>query len=400
MSSTVLVYKALEEYGQTATPHGRRAIAILLFQDVMLVPLVLLIPMLTLSGAQPTTATWLLLAAKSVLLVLAVLAMQRLVTRWLVPVLAELRSTELVVLFALTMLGGAGLGAYAIGLPPALVRVCRGLGSQRQSLDRADGRLGAALPRDLRGRLLRQSRHTHAIGRSVESSTRLPRRIGWHCFAQNNRGRDCVLRDWLCAGKWPAAWGWAWRLGEFSFLLLSIGLSAKLIEPLHFQVMLFLALGTLILTPQLIQTGLRWADARFDQEIEGAAAPGPTPAGRATCPRDWPGPDRHSGGLAARDQWRRCLPRRFEPRQSASLCARGLSHRGGRRLRGRSPALRRHRAMFTGGCHRAPRRDCATSGPHRPPAGHWLHYLGSLPLSVERGRGDEGRGCRRGGRRV
>ena len=61
------------------------------------------------------------------LLVLAVLAMQRLVTRWLVPVLAELRSTELVVLFALTMLGGAGLGAYAIGLPPALGAFAAGL---------------------------------------------------------------------------------------------------------------------------------------------------------------------------------------------------------------------------------------------------------------------------------
>ncbi len=44
LSSTILVYKALEEFGQTETPHGRRAIAILLFQDAALVPLMLLVP--------------------------------------------------------------------------------------------------------------------------------------------------------------------------------------------------------------------------------------------------------------------------------------------------------------------------------------------------------------------
>ncbi len=45
-SSTVLVFKALEEWGQATSPHGRRAIAILLYQDAAVVPLVLLIPFL------------------------------------------------------------------------------------------------------------------------------------------------------------------------------------------------------------------------------------------------------------------------------------------------------------------------------------------------------------------
>ena len=43
-SSTVLVFKALSEWGQTSTAHGNRAIGILLFQDLVLVPFILLLP--------------------------------------------------------------------------------------------------------------------------------------------------------------------------------------------------------------------------------------------------------------------------------------------------------------------------------------------------------------------
>ena len=42
LSSTVLVFRALSEWGETASPQGRRAIGILLFQDAALVPLMLL----------------------------------------------------------------------------------------------------------------------------------------------------------------------------------------------------------------------------------------------------------------------------------------------------------------------------------------------------------------------
>jgi CPA2 family monovalent cation:H+ antiporter-2 len=46
VNSTVLVFRGLAEWGRTASPHGRRAIGILLFQDVALVPLMLLLPLL------------------------------------------------------------------------------------------------------------------------------------------------------------------------------------------------------------------------------------------------------------------------------------------------------------------------------------------------------------------
>jgi len=111
LSSTVLVFKALEEWGQVATGHGRRAIGILLFQDVALVPLMLLVPMLTGDDLQPGDWEWGLLALKSVLFVAAVLVLREMIGRWVVPHLANLRSVELLVLFALIVLGGASLAA-------------------------------------------------------------------------------------------------------------------------------------------------------------------------------------------------------------------------------------------------------------------------------------------------
>ena len=88
LSSTILVFKALAEWGQTTTPSGRRAIGILLFQDVALVPLMLLLPLLTGSHDQPGPQVFSLLVGKSLLFVAAVLVLRRAIAIWVVPMLA------------------------------------------------------------------------------------------------------------------------------------------------------------------------------------------------------------------------------------------------------------------------------------------------------------------------
>ncbi len=111
LSSTVLVFKALEEYGQVATRHGRRAVAVLLFQDFALVPLMLLVPVLVGSDQQPTVQAWLLLALKSALFIAVLVVARHAFGRWGVPLLSALRSPELVVLFTLVVLAGSSGGA-------------------------------------------------------------------------------------------------------------------------------------------------------------------------------------------------------------------------------------------------------------------------------------------------
>ena len=76
--------------------------------------------------------------------------------------------------------------------------------------------------------------------------------------------------------SWRAAGGMGIglaELGEFSFLLLSAGLQMEVIDAHWFNLMLFLALGTLILTPLLIRTGLRWTDPLLETELEGTSLP-------------------------------------------------------------------------------------------------------------------------------
>lgn len=84
-SSTVLVFKALEEWGQATSPHGRRAIAILLYQDAAVVPLVLLVPFLAGQAQGLDPVAFGLLAAKSLGFLVAIPVGRWLTVHWLAP---------------------------------------------------------------------------------------------------------------------------------------------------------------------------------------------------------------------------------------------------------------------------------------------------------------------------
>ena len=126
MSSTAIASRMLAERGELDSPHGRQAIGVLLFQDLAVVPFLVLIPVL----AQPTGALGLAVSAALVKAALAlglvVLAGPRLMRGWLGAV-ARLRSTELFVLNVLLIIlllafltGLAGLslvlGAFLAGM--------------------------------------------------------------------------------------------------------------------------------------------------------------------------------------------------------------------------------------------------------------------------------------------
>lgn len=126
LSSTAIVLQVLAERGEIDSPHGRALLGILIFQDIIVVPMMLLTPRLggAATTAQPA-AWWLLLKA------LAVLALTAVAARWVVPFLfyqvARTRSRELFLLTVviacliaarLTQLAGLSLalGAFLAGL--------------------------------------------------------------------------------------------------------------------------------------------------------------------------------------------------------------------------------------------------------------------------------------------
>ena len=127
LSSTAIVIRQLSETGAMKRKSGQLSVAILLFQDVAVVPLLIIIPMLAMDSQ--TSMAWALMLAmvKGVVVV----ALLLLIGKWLLPkvfnIIAQVRTDELFVLTTLlvTLLAAAftqwfglsmALGAFLAGM--------------------------------------------------------------------------------------------------------------------------------------------------------------------------------------------------------------------------------------------------------------------------------------------
>jgi CPA2 family monovalent cation:H+ antiporter-2 len=124
VSSTAVVLSALRTRGDIDAPHGRLTLGILVFQDLCVVPMILMVPLL--SGSVPVTALA-LAAVKSAAVLVAVLIGARLLAPRLLAAVAHTRQRDVFVLSVfLVCIGtawlvtGAGvslaLGAFLAGL--------------------------------------------------------------------------------------------------------------------------------------------------------------------------------------------------------------------------------------------------------------------------------------------
>jgi len=270
-SSTVLIFKALSEQGHAGLPHGRRAIGVLLFQDAALIPLLLLVPLLTGEGETTSAADYARLAVTSLLFVVSVVILRRVLAKWLIPLLAGYRSPDLVVLLTLVCLGGVAWAAYAVGLPPAIGAFAAGLiFSGNRWTQQVDA---LVLP-------FRESFSAIffvSLGLLADVSL-LWREPG---FMLSALAGLLVIKS-LAATIALRATGLSWRssagmgiglahIGEFAFVLVLLGWEAGILGESQYQRIVTLAIGSLILTPLLLRTGLGWiqsgpdADAATDQ---------------------------------------------------------------------------------------------------------------------------------------
>ncbi len=268
LSSTVLVFKSLEECGQANAPHGLRAVAILLFQDVAVVPLLLLVPLLGAVGADSveTVKTIVLLLLKSVVFVSFVLLTRYIFSRWILGVMTELKSVELMVLFTLTLVLSVSLVAVYLELSAAL------------------GALAA-------GVILSENRLTHQITaitvpfRETFSAiffVSLGALFDYHILFSTPVQTVSSLLAVLALKTLAAAVAFRalklnWttslamglglsQLGELSFILMSQGVSFGLIDHETYQRMLFIALTSIILTPFFLRVALRWTHVHLVDE--------------------------------------------------------------------------------------------------------------------------------------
>ncbi|MDR1957897.1 MAG: cation:proton antiporter [Planctomycetaceae bacterium] len=265
LSSTVLVFKSLEDMGHAKTSHGMRMVAILLFQDIAVVPLLLLLPMLgSARGNLPELcASVFAMLVHSLLFLALVMILRYLVCMRWVQHLAALRSAEILALFSVVLILAVCGTAVRLQLPAAL------------------GGLAA-------GVVLSENRLTHQI-----SAITLPFRETFSAIFFVSLGAMFDYRILLDApavtlgafaglltlktlvgGLAFRLLGIPWKtavalglgmsqLGELSFVILSDAAARGMFSQDIYQQMLLIALVSLLMTPLF----LRVAQNRFNSQL-------------------------------------------------------------------------------------------------------------------------------------
>ena len=126
LSSTAIVLKLLSEKGQMATPHGRIALGILIFQDIIVVPMMLITPILAGKADNILFSVLILILKFAVVLGLLVIMARYIVPGILLRVVKS-RSRELFLLTIIVICFSTAWLTSAFGLSLALGAFFAGL---------------------------------------------------------------------------------------------------------------------------------------------------------------------------------------------------------------------------------------------------------------------------------
>lgn len=98
LSSTAIVLRLIQEKAEVDTPHGRTGLGILLFQDVIIVPMILVTPMLAGSRPGEIDSDIFVFAAEGLAIISLVMVAAKWLMPWLLHQVARTRSRELFIL--------------------------------------------------------------------------------------------------------------------------------------------------------------------------------------------------------------------------------------------------------------------------------------------------------------
>ncbi len=126
LSSTAIVLKMLQEKGELSAPHGRIAMAVLIFQDIVVVPMMLLIPLLAGESEDPVRTLG-FLVLKVILVVGLVIALARYVVPGILKGVVKTKSRELFILSIVVICLATAWLTSSVGLSLALGAFFAGL---------------------------------------------------------------------------------------------------------------------------------------------------------------------------------------------------------------------------------------------------------------------------------
>ncbi|MBR2584542.1 MAG: cation:proton antiporter [Thermoguttaceae bacterium] len=258
LSSTVLVFKSLEEYGQSNSPLGLRAVAILLFQDMAIAPILLILPLIF-NGPQSggLTGAIAVMLIKAVIFLSVAVGIRYLFTRRWLGALQEMHSVNLMVLFTVVIFFGVCLIAFTLDLPVAVGAFAAGVALSETRLTH---QISA---------LIVPFRETFSAIFFVSLGALFDIRILFH-HPFSTVGLFCgLLLIKMAAGAiafrvlglssvTASALGLGIaQLGELSFIVLQQG-GFREDHPDLYQQMLFVALLTIILTPLFLKIAIHY----------------------------------------------------------------------------------------------------------------------------------------------
>jgi len=264
LSSTAIVLRVLQERGRLESAAGRAISGILIFQDILVVPMMLVMPML--AGRSGDAGGELLLLAGKVLLLLLLVYIGG---RWAVPHLlrhvAKGRNKELFILTVVLLCFAAAWGSAALGLSLALGAFFAGLiiSGTDQVHQAADIVQPFHQPF--------MSFFFVRIGMLVDpalfpASPALV--LGLALLVMLAKTLAGFLAIWLLRYPVRTALQCAlalFQVGEFSFVLAASGIAMGLITPHQHQLFLAVSIITMAATPMVMARSRRIAGGTFNR---------------------------------------------------------------------------------------------------------------------------------------
>ena len=274
LSSTAFALQLLGERNQLATPMGQTAFGILLFQDLAVIPLLAVLPLLGGNGGRVDTS-WVPLA-KAVGLVLLVIVVGRTLLRTAFRLVASARSQEVFTASALLVALGTAVLTSAVGLSPAL-------GAFMAGVLLADSEYRHELEADIepfRGLLM--GLFFVSVGMSVALELLLMRPLLIVGLVLGMSALKILTIGALgrrVLGAWPPAWELGVILGqggEFAFVLFGLAVTYGIFPQALSNTLVLVVSLSMALTPLLtlahdrfLAPRLRTRDDRpYDREVE------------------------------------------------------------------------------------------------------------------------------------
>lgn len=251
LSSTAIVVKILQDNNKITTPHGKFILAVLLFQDIMIVPLMLFTPILAGAGGNPVEALlWLL--GKLVLMGGIAYVLARFVIPFFLRTVMKVQSQEVFLIALVFIVTGIALLTEKMGLSLALGAFIAGLIVAETDYNRM------AISCFLPFRYVFMSFFFISMGMLLDYTiftTDLGWIVFWFFFTLAVKAVAGILAVKVMKLEWKTAVAVGFsiaQIGEFSFVLAQGGLEYELINKNNYQIFLAVSILLMSVTPFIV----------------------------------------------------------------------------------------------------------------------------------------------------